>query len=256
MIARPEELSILRECGQRLAAVLQAVVKVVRPGASTLELDTVAENLIISSGGLAAFKGYRTHPEERPFPASICTSINNEVVHGIPRAYRRLAEGDIIGLDIGMRYPAAGGFITDMAVTVPVGEISAQAQELIGVTRAALAAGIHVIRAGIRMGDLGSAIQRTIEDKGCGVVRDLVGHGTGRHLHEHPYVPNYGTPGDGIVLKEGMVLAIEPMTTIGSPLVMLDDDGWTWRTRDGSLAAHFEHTVAVAKAGAEILTKI
>ena len=272
---------MLRECGRRLAVILNKIATAVRPGLATLKLDELAEWLIIETGGHPAFKGYRTKRDDPPFSASICTSINDEVVHAIPRPDRILKQGDIVGLDIGMRWPASqqpaasyqlparsvgalpeagsrkleAGLITDMAVTVPVGRIDATAENLIAVTREALAAGIRTLRPGIWMGDLSHTIQQTIESRGFAVVRELVGHGVGRHLHEDPYVPNFGRPGQGVRIKEGMVLAIEPMATAGSPLVLLAGDGWTWRTHDGSLAAHFEHTIVITGDGAEILTK-
>ncbi len=267
MIIRDKwELDTLREGGHRLAKILAEVVRAVQPGVSTLELDRLAESLIVSSGGEPAFKGYRTRKSDPPFPASLCTSVNDEVVHAIPRAEKILRRGDIIGLDIGMRWPASarglarrsfgeGGLITDMAVTVPVGSISPQAERLVGVTRRALEAGIAALKPGIHLGDLGNVIQRTIEAEGFSVVRELVGHGVGRELHEAPPVPNFGTPGTGPLIREGMILAIEPMATAGDYRVKLDGDSWTFRTLDGSLAAHFEHTVAVMKDGAEILTK-
>lgn len=264
-IASEQELEILRGSGGRLANILDELARAVKPGVSTGELDKLAEHLIHECGGIPAFKGYRSHVSEKPYPASICTSINEQVVHGIPSAKRILKSGDIVGIDIGMRWPAPqqpaassqqrAGLITDMAVTVPVGRIEPFAEELLQVTRESLARGIAVIRPGMHMGDLGQAIQAHIEANGFSVVRDLVGHGVGQHLHENPYVPNYGKSGEGIVLKEGMVLAIEPMATVGSPLVRLAEDGWTWKTRDGSLAAHFEHTVVIMKDGVEVLTK-
>ncbi len=280
MIAQEKsELDTLREGGRRLAGILAEVVSAVRPGVSTLELDRLAESLILSSGGEPAFKGYRTRKSDPPFPANLCTSVNDEVVHAIPRRDRILREGDIVGLDIGMCWPSAsqkskvpapeqvrygvgksqkfegGGLITDMAVTVPVGRVSVRARRLLAVTECALAAGIAVLKPGIHLGDLGQAIQRAIEAGGLGVIRELVGHGVGRTLHESPYVPNFGRSGTGPVVREGMVLAIEPMATLGDYRVKLDPDGWTFRTRDGSLAAHFEHTVIVTKDGAEVLTK-
>ena len=274
-ISSHQDLEVLRECGKRLAAIMAELIAAVRPGIATLELDRIAERLIREAGGAPAFKGYRTKRDDPPFPASICGSINDEVVHGIPRSNRILKPGDIVGLDIGMRWPAPqlpaasrpqparfraakleAGLITDMAMTVPVGRIPTQAEALIAATERALRAGIAALRPGIWMGDLSHAIQQAIESCGFAVVRELVGHGVGRHLHEDPYVPNFGQPGEGVRIKEGMVLAIEPMATAGSPLVMLDSDGWTWRTKDGSLAAHFEHTVVVTKEGAEVLTRI
>lgn len=254
-VKNEREEQILRECGGRLAAITEKLLAEVKPGVSTLHLDGLAEALILSSGGIPVFKGYRSDRSEPLFPASICTSVNDEVVHAIPRADRILSDGDIIGIDIGMRYPRTGGLITDMAVTVPVGNVSAEAMRLIHATRQALVSGIAAAAAGVRMGDVGSSIQRAIESKGFGVVRELAGHGVGRELHEDPYVPNYGEPGQGARIKEGTVLALEPMAAAGSSEVRLDRDGWGWRTRDGSLAAHFEHTVIVTKKGAEILTQ-
>lgn len=276
-VRTPEELDTLREGGKRLAAILNQIVKAVRPGVTTLALDRLAESLILSSGGKPAFKGYRQNGQERPFPASLCTSVNDEVVHAIPRHDKILRPGDIIGLDIGMQWPAFGrhsdlrrakpagrggdplssaGLITDMAVTVAVGDVSEEARGLITATREALEQGIRMLKPGMRLGDLGHAIQRRIEKSGFSVVRDLAGHGVGRHLHEDPQVINYGLAGSGGLVTEGMVLAIEPMATTGGFQVMLDRDGWAWRTKDGSLAAHFEHTVIVTKTGAEILTKL
>lgn len=245
----------MRECGRRLAAITKKLLAEVKPGVSTLHLDGLAEALILSSGGIPIFKGYRGDRSEPLFPASICASVNDEVVHAIPRADRILGDGDILGIDIGMRHPMTGGLITDMAVTAPVGNVSAEAMRLIRATRQALMSGIAVISAGVRIGDIGASIQRAIEKEGFGVVRDLAGHGVGRELHEDPYVPNYGAPGQGARIKEGMVLALEPMAAAGNGEVRLDRDGWLWRTRDGSLAAHFEHTVIVTKKGAEILTQ-
>ena len=257
MIAKTsEEIVTIWECGKRLAKIVAELTAVLRPGMATMELDQLAERLIREADGLPVFKGYRSHRSEPSFPASLCVSINDEVVHGIPRRDRTLSEGDIVGLDIGMRWPAQNGLITDMAVTVPVGAVAPLATRLLDVTRSALERGMSILKPGIRLGDLGHAIQETIESGGFSVVRDLVGHGVGRRLHEQPYVPNYGLPGEGEAVREGMVLAIEPMATVGSSLVGLADDGWTWRTRDGSLAAHFEHTVLVTKDGAEVLTKV
>lgn len=254
------ELGILHECGRRLSSVLKAVAGAVRPGISTFELDQMAERLVLSCGGSPVFKGYRARPRDLPFPASICTSVNDEVVHAIPRPDRILRSGDIVSLDIGMRWPssikASLGLITDMAVTVAVGKISAQSEKILGVTQQALEAGIAALKPEIYLGDLGYAIQSYIEAHGFGVIRELVGHGVGRKLHEAPNIPNYGIPGQGQRVKEGMVLAVEPMATVGRPDIKLDRDGWTWRTVDGSLAAHFEHTVVVTKTGVEILTKL
>ncbi len=270
IIANDGELATIRGCGTRLARIVAELVAAVSPGISTSELDRLAEQLIYRQGGFPVFKGYRSHKGERPFPASICTSLNEEVVHGIPSPKRILKDGDIIGIDIGMRWPsqdqkskiknksdgAEVGLITDMALTVPVGEVSPLTRRLLDTTQGALAAGIRVLRPGMRLGGLGRVIQEAIESDGFSVVRDLVGHGVGKKLHEEPYVPNYGDPGEGEFIREGMVLALEPMAASGSAAVELAPDGWTWRTADGSLAAHFEHTVVVTKGGAEILTKL
>lgn len=255
MIIRSErEHDTLRTCGKKLAAITAEIVRAVRPGLATLELDQLAEARIREAGGVPIFKGYRTEPKDPPYPGSICISINHEVVHGIPRADRILQDGDICSLDIGMRHPGEQGLVTDMAVSFGIGKISEEASRLIRATREALEQGVAVIRPGIRMGDLGFAIQKHIESFRFGVVRSLVGHGVGRELHEEPYVPNYGKPGEGMVLREGMVLAIEPMATLGDPKVRLAKDDWTWETKDGSLAAHWEHTVVITKDGAEVLT--
>lgn len=256
IVSSEKELNTLRECGRRLAEINKELMAAVGPGVSTLELDELCETLILSSDGTPAFKGYRQMKRDRPYPASLCASVNDEIVHGIPRAEKMLREGDIVSLDFGMRYPAEDGLITDMAVTVPVGNVPSETERLLLVVREALDIAIGKAKAGVRLGDIGSAIQRHIEENGFSVVRELMGHGVGRSLHENPNVPNYGTSGEGAVVKENSVLAIEPMATAGSPVVVPDADGWTWRTADGSLAAHFEHTVVVTKDGAEVLTKI
>lgn len=248
-----EEIGIMRGCGSRLAAIMTRLEGHVRPGISTGELDELAERLIREAGGEPVFKGYRITGVATPYPASICTSINDEVVHGIPRRDRMLAPGDIIGIDIGMRWQ---GFVTDMAVTVGIGEISPDALRLIRATREALDIGIAVVRPGARIGDISYAIEdRLIKDR-LGIIRDLAGHGVGHELHEEPLVPNFGKPDSGIELREGMTIAIEPMATLGDWRIVLDDDEWTFRTADGSLAAHFEHTVAITSNGAETLTEV
>lgn len=256
MIATSAELETLRECGKRLAAILRRLEgEVQRPGISTAELGRLAEELIEAEKGEPVFKGYRAEPKGRPFPAALCVSINDEVVHGIPRKDRILKAGDLVGLDIGMRWPASGGLITDTARTLPVGNPSADVSRLLRGTRDALEAGIRALKPGIRMGDLGATIQEYLEGNGLAVIRELVGHGVGRKLHEDPYVPNYGDRGSGIVIRKGMVLAIEPMASLGGGEVELAADGWTWRTADGSPAAHFEHTVFISDTGAEVLTR-
>lgn len=246
-----EEIAILRECGRRLAGILCRVAAEARPSISTRDLDLIAEQLIIAEHGTPVFKGYKIKEAKTAFPASICASINDEIVHGIPHERRILKEGDIIGIDIGMRW---NGLVTDMAVTVGIGKISSDAERLIRATQEALDAGIAAVRPGAHIGDIGCAIEARLKKDNLGIIRDLAGHGVGYELHEPPLIPNYGKPGTGAVLQEGMVIAIEPMATLGGWRIILDADEWTFRTADGSLAAHFEHTVAVTRTGTEILT--
>ncbi|BBL79562.1 type I methionyl aminopeptidase [Rubrobacter xylanophilus] len=239
------ELEAMREGGRITAACLRLLAENARPGVSTRELDALAEEFIYSSGGKPEFKGYQG------FPASICASPNSMIVHGIPGSYR-LREGDIISLDVGVRFE---GFVTDSATTVPVGEVSEEARRLLDVTRRCLEAAIPQVRVGRRLGDIGHAIQSVAEPEGYGVVRDLVSHGVGRRMHEDPQIPNYGRPGTGPRLLPGMTFAIEPMITLGTHEIRMDErDGWSIYTADGSLAAHFEHTVAVTEEGPWVLT--
>ena len=234
----------MARAGLILADTLDLIEGMVRPGVSTAELDHAAERYIRSRGATPTFKGYRG------FPGSICASPNAMIVHGIPGRYR-LAEADIISIDVGV---TRDGWVADAARTFPVGAIDERAQRLLHATEAALHAGVAQCLAGNRMGELSSAIQRTAEDAGLAVVRSLVGHGVGRSMHEDPQVPNYGRPGKGPLLEEGMVLAIEPMTTAGRAGVRVAGDGWAIYSEDGSPAAHFEFTVAVTAAGPQILT--
>jgi len=245
-----EDVARMRRAGGIVAEVLQRLQEEVRPGVTTLELDRIAEELTRKRGAVPAFKGYRV--ADRVFPASLCVSINEEVVHGIPSA-RVLHEGDIVGLDFGV---VVDGYYGDAAVTVPVGAITERAQHLVDATRESLWQGIGTIRAGRRLGDLSHAIQSYAEGAGLSVVREFVGHGIGRRLHEEPQVPNFGEPGRGRLLREGMVLAIEPMLNLGEPGVLVKDDGWTAVTRDGSLSAHFEHSVAITADGPMVLTQL
>lgn len=217
----------------------------VEPGKTTEELNEVAEKLIQEWGAVPAFKGYRG------FPKSICASINEEVVHGIPSLSRKLNIGDIVSIDVGI-YKC--GYYGDSAVTIPVGEISPSAKKLLQVTQEALRRGIDRARVGYRLFDISYAVQSYVEKEGFSVVRDFVGHGIGKEMHEDPQVPNFGEPGRGLRLKAGMVLAIEPMVNAGGPEVMVLPDRWTVVTRDGSLSAHFEHTVAITEEGPQILT--
>lgn len=239
------ELEAMREGGEITAACLKMLAGNVRAGITTADLDQLAEEFIYDHGGKPEFKGYQG------FPASICASPNAMIVHGIPGSYR-LKEGDVISLDVGVRYE---GFVTDSATTVAVGEISQDADGLLRTTRKCLSAAAEQMRAGNRLGDIGHAIQSMAEARGYGVVRDLVSHGVGRQMHEDPQIPNYGQPGTGPKLMPGMVFAIEPMITLGSYEIDLDErDGWSIYTADGSLAAHYEHTVAVTENGPLVLT--
>ncbi len=246
VLKSPAELAVMRRACQVAATALAAVVDAVRPGVTTRELDRIAEDRIRALGGVPSFLGYRG------FPASLCASVNDEVVHGIP-GRRRLREGEIISLDLGA---IVEGFHGDLAVTVPVGRISEDLQRLLQVTAASLEEGIRAVRPGGRLGDVSAAIQRYVERHGFSVVRDFAGHGVGRRLHEEPQVPNFGRPGNGVVLQPGMTLAIEPMVDAGASDVTVDPDGWTVRTRDHEPSAHFEHTVAVTEAGADVLTRL
>jgi methionyl aminopeptidase len=244
MVKSPEDLAAMRRAGRAAAQALEMVVQSVRPGVTTGDLDRIAEDRIRALGGVPAFLGYRG------FPASICTSVNDEVVHGIPGS-RVLQEGEIISLDLGA---VIDGFHGDLAVTVPVGEVSPAVARLLQVTREALEVGIRAVRRDGRLGDVSAAIQRYVEKHGFSVVREFAGHGIGRRLHEEPQIPNFGRPGNGVVLRPGMTLAIEPMVNMGSAEVVMDPDGWTVRTRDQQPSAHFEHTVAVGDDGPIVLT--
>jgi methionyl aminopeptidase len=250
MIKTKDEIDKIREGGKIVHGILRKTAELVRPGISTWELDQFAEREIVKAGGRPSFKGYGE--KDNPFPATLCTSVNDVVVHGIPSKKEVLKEGDIVTLDIGMEYK---GLYTDTAITVPVGNISKEAQLLLEVTEKALQAGIKQAYAGNRIGDIGAAVQAVAEKAGFGVIRDLVGHGVGHGVHEDPQVPNYGRTHTGRELKEGMVLAIEPMIAMGSYKLVYDEgDGWTISTADGKYVAHFEHTVVVKKDRAEILT--
>ena len=233
-----------------VAEVLQELKARVAPDVTTLELDAIAEELTLKKKAVPAFKGYSVGG--RVYPRCLCASINEEIVHGIP-SNRPLREGDIIGLDYGVIYD---GFYGDAAITVGIGKVSEDAQRLLDVTEQSLYRGIQELQEGKRLGDLGSAVQRFAESAGFSVVRAFVGHGIGKKLHEEPPVPNYGEPDRGLRLKEGMVLAIEPMVNAGSYEVEIKEDGWTAVTKDGSLAAHFEHSVAITKDGPYILSQL
>jgi len=240
-----KEIDVLREGGKILASVLFQVAEMAKPDVTTIELDKLAEKLVRENGGEPSFLRYKTYEDKIPYPASLCVSINDEVVHGIPGA-RKIKDGDIVSLDLGMKYK---NFFTDMAITMGEGKI-------VEVTKKCLDEAIGVAREGARIGDIGFAIENCAKKNGFSAVRDLVGHGVGHKAHEEPEIPNFGKQGTGEFLKTGMVLAIEPMIIAGNPEVILDDDNWTWKTKDGSLAAHFEYTIVVTKNGAEILTCI
>lgn len=239
-----EEIAIMRAGGKIAARVLSELARSAVPGKTILELDAQAEEIIENAGAKPSFKGFHG------YPAAICVSVNNEVVHGIP-SKRILKEGDIVGIDVGVYYQ---GFHTDTAITIAIGKISSEAQKLIDVTKKSLDAAIKIIKPDIYLGDVQAEIQQIIEAAGYGVIRDLAGHGVGKNLQEAPSIPNYGKKGTGIILKEGMTLAIEPMVSAGDWRVRVLDDGWTVVASDGSLSAHFEHTIAVTKNGGEILT--
>jgi len=238
------EIEAMRRSGAITSSVLTELMKAVRPGITTSELDGLAERRIRGAGGIPTFKGYNG------FPGSICASVNEEVVHGIPGP-RMLRDGDLLSIDIGT---TLDGYVSDSAVTVPVGNISRNARRLLDVTQECLTIGIAQLEVGNHLGDVGAAIQAHAERHGFGVVRELVGHGVGRVMHEEPQVPNYGERGTGMELRPGLVLALEPMITQGNRKIRILQDGWTVVTADGKLAAHFEHTIAVTETGPKILT--
>ena len=240
----PAEIDAMAAAGDILVRTMDLLAGKIRPGVTTLELDQAAERFIRSQGATPAFKGYRG------FPGSICASPNDMVVHGIPGKYK-LVRGDIISVDIGV---VKDGWVADAARTFPVGDVSPVALKLLDVTKGALFAAVEQCRVGNRLGDVSHAVQEHVESAGLSIVKSLVGHGIGRDMHEEPQVPNYGAPGKGVELKEGMVLAVEPMVNVGRHMVRMGDDGWAIYSQGGSLAAHFEFTIAVTAAGPRILT--
>lgn len=246
-IKNPAEIAIMREAGRINAEVLATVRELLKPGVSTAELDAAAEDVLKKHGAVSPFKGYG-YP---PFPNSITVSINEELVHGIPNASRKLKEGDIVSVDCGTFFE---GYVADSAFSAGVGEISAKAQKLLEVTEQSLAEGISKMRAGNRTGDVSAAIQKFVEGHGFHVVREYTGHGVGRQMHEGPQVPNYGKEGTGVLLRPGMVIALEPMVLIGTHKTKVSKDKWTVVSADGSLTAHFEHSVAVTEGSPLILT--
>lgn len=253
IIKTKEEIEILREGGKRLATVLNKVKDMVAPGVSTKDLDDYAFKLIKELGDKPAFLNYKPYGAPKPYPASLCTSVNHEVVHGIPKKNVILKEGDIISIDLGLNHK---GMFTDMAMTVPVGEVSEASKKLMDITKKALEVGIEEARAGNTVGDIGFAIENFVKHYRYGIVDVLSGHGVGKAIHEDPYIPNFGKKGTGPKLVEGMVIAIEPMLNNGTKNVILEDDGYTFTTADGKKSAHFEHTVYISPDGPEILTQI
>ena len=245
-IKSPRELELMREAGRVVARTIATLVEALRPGMKTVELDEIAFREIGKQGATPSFKGYLG------FPCTICVSINSEIVHGIP-GERVIQQGDLVSLDVGA---VVGGFHGDAAVTVGVGQVSPEATDLIDTTREALERGIRAARPGSRIGDISWAVQSFAEEKGYAVVRQYVGHGIGRALHEDPQVPNFGSPGSGPLLRKGMVIAIEPMLNVGDWQTRVLGDDWTVVTADGSLSAHFENTLAITEDGAEVLTRL
>ncbi|MBQ3006558.1 MAG: type I methionyl aminopeptidase [Clostridia bacterium] len=241
------ELSLMKEACVIAAGALKAAGEAVEPGVSTEEINRIAHNFIVKSGAIPTFKGYNG------YPAAACISINDEVIHGIPSKKRIIKAGDIVSVDVGATF---NGYVGDNAATFAAGDISPEAQRLCDTTRESLYEGIKMAVAGGRLGDIGSTIQRYCEERGFSVVREFTGHGVGKQMHEDPSVPNFGTPGRGVRLLPGMTIAIEPMINMGGAGIRQLPDGWTIKTRDGSLSAHFEHTIAITSNGPVILTKI
>lgn len=247
-----EEIRLLKEGGKILAEVLAKVKNETVAGITTAELDNLAEELILQKGGSPSFKGYGDR--NNPFPATLCISVNDQLVHGIPSEYI-IRSGDIVSLDIGMRYPKDNGLYTDMATTVIIGKVDKATKKMIKVTKKALDIWIKNLKPGLQLNDIAAKVQAYIEKEGFGVVRDLVGHGVGHDVHEEPQIPNYYTKGLDVELKEGMVLALEPMVSMGDFRVRTLKDNWTIASLDGSLTSHEEHTVVITKNGCEVITK-
>ncbi len=247
-----QEIAILREGGRRLAFILEAVKAKVAPGVKTGELESLAREMIEKGEDKPAFLGYRPDGASKPYPAALCVSVNDEIVHGIP-GDRELKDGDIVGLDLGLIYE---GLYTDMAITVPVGKVSSEAENLIATVEVALEAGILAAKPGGHIGDIGQAIEAVIKNNGFKVVKELAGHGVGYRPHEDPFVPNFGKVGTGAELLPGLVIAIEPMSTPGSGQIKVGKDGFTFLTKDGKLSSHAEKTIVIVETGAEILTKL
>ncbi len=253
-IKTPKDIETLREGGKRLAQILHAVSLEVKVGVSTDFLNNKAEELIRAGGDRAAFLNYQPKGASRPYPASLCVSVNDEVVHGIPNEKPKIIkDGDVVSLDLGLTH---NKLITDHAITVIAGKADSKTEKLLKITREALYVGIDAAKAGARTGDIGFAIESFVKPHKFGIIEELAGHGVGYEVHEDPFVPNYGNKGEGVLLKAGMVIAIEPMLTLGRPDVYIAKDGYTFKTKDKSLAAHFEHTIVITEKGAEILTML
>ncbi len=262
---KSSEIKYLREGGRKMGEILETLEKMIKPGVSSLEIDRMAEKLILESGGVPAFKGYKTRRGDTPFPGTLCFSLNDEVVHGIPSAEKIIQAGDLVSLDIGMQYPAncgagpnGNGFFVDTALTVVAGKkISKEYRDLLEVTRISLEKGLEQCVIGNTVADIGRAIEDYVDSQGkYGIVRDLVGHGVGHAVHEEPHVANYYNEElEQWILKENVVLALEPMITLGTWRVKTANDGWSIQTADGSMSAHFEHTVIITKKGPEVITR-
>ncbi len=273
LIKTPEEIKMIKEGGQIMGRILEDLAKMCKPGVAIIDIDKAAEKMIIEAGGRPAFKGYRTKFSDTAFPATICASLNEELVHAIPKKGIILKDGDIFTIDIGMEWPAfvptdsglrrgkahnsSRGYYTDTAVTIPIGKIPAKTRELLRVTQESLERGIEMVKPGNTVADIGKAVEDYIKSQGkYGIVRDLVGHGVGHEVHEDPRIPNYYDRNlDYIVLKEGMVIAIEPMVSLGGWKVKTEADGWTISMADHSLSAHFEHTIIITKSGYVVATR-
>lgn len=252
LIKTDEDIKFLRIGGKHLAEIMRALSEAVQPGVSTEHIDAMAEKLIREMGDEPALLLYQPHGSPRPYPATICISINDEIVHGIPNeAPQIFSEGDIVGLDLVLAHE---GRYVDMAMTVPVGDVDERAEKLMRVTKEALHAGIRAARAGNTIGDIGHAIETSVEPSGFSIVTELGGHAVGHAVHEHPYIPNVGKKGKGMTLKPGMVLALEPIVNEGSEDLYLLDDGYTYKTQDGGRSAHFEHSIVITDGDPEILT--
>ncbi len=249
-IKSQKEIEVMRIGGNRLAGIMEEIGKSITPGINTYEIDKLARKLVFDNGGIPIFEGYGG--PENPYPGAVCTSINSEIVHGIPSKKRIIREGDLVKIDIGMKYE---GLITDMARTFPAGRISPEAHKLMKVTWESLDIGIGKIKAGAKLSDYSIAVDSYVRSFGFSTVKELVGHGVGKELHEDPQIPNYRTKAKEVILKEGMTLALEPMINEGAHDIVLANDGWTFVAKDGKLSCHFEDTVLVTKGGAEILTR-